>query len=359
MSGIPHSGNSTIRIPSPDAGNSAPETREAPVLVTGGGGFLGKHIVAKLRARGDRVRVLGRRPYPDLQKTGVDCRRGDLADADAVRKACEGCRAAIHTAAIPGVWGPYEQYYNANYLGTKNLVESAIAAGMNKLVHTSTPSVVHSGESIEGGDETLPYAWRFSTHYAATKALAEKHVLEMNSPAFATAAIRPHLIFGPGDTQLIPKLLARARAGKLIRVGDGKNLVSVSYVENVADAHIMLLDALFPGATPAGRAYFVNEPEPVNLWDFINRIVTGCGLKPVRRGIPYKAAYAAGWLSEKLWKLLDRDGEPRLTRFLAEQLATNHWFKTARAQRDFGWTPTVSLDEGLRRMLHDMNTREI
>ncbi len=329
------------------------------ILVTGGGGFLGGHIVRKLLARGDRVRVFGRRDYPELRALGVDCRRGDLADADAVRSAVDGCAAAIHTAAIPGVWGRYEIYYNANFLGTKNLIEAALASGLNRFVHTSTPSVVHGGDSIEGGDESLPYPKRFLTPYAATKALAEKLVLGANSPVLATAAIRPHLIFGPGDTQLIPKLLARARAGRLVRVGDGKNLVSVSYVENVADAHLMLLDALRPGQPPSGGTYFVNEPEPVNCWDFINRIVTGCGLPPVTRGIPYRAAYAAGWLCEKIWSTLGREDDPRLTRFLADQLATSHWFRTDRAARDFGWRPAVSLDEGLRRMLAEMNAKKV
>ena len=352
---------STIRINHPGRPMAAPDenTADLPILVTGGGGFLGGHIVAKLLARGDKVRVFGRRFYPELHRQGVDCRRGDLADADAVRKAAEGCQAVIHTAAIPGVWGEYRIYYDANYLGTKNVIEAAIAAGMGRMVYTSTPSVVHDGESIVGGDESLPYAVNFLTPYAETKALAEKLVLDMNSSGFATAAIRPHLIFGPGDTQLIPKLLDRARKGKLIRIGDGKNLVSVSYVENVADAHIMLLDNLCPGSVPSGRAYFINEPEPVNCWDFINRIVTGAGLKPIVRGIPYRVAYAGGWLCEKIWGALGRKDDPRITRFLADQLATSHWFTTDRAERDFGWKPAVSLDEGVRRMLEEVNSREI
>ncbi len=352
MHPFPHSGASTIRLKPGRPETAAPNGEGAsapPVLVTGGGGFLGGHIVRKLLARGDAVRVFGRRAYPELQALGADCRRGDLADETAVRKAAEGCRAVIHTAAIPGVWGEYRLYYDANYLGTKHVIEAAVAAGMNRMVYTSTPSVVHGGESIAGGDESLPYAKRFLTPYAATKALAEKLVLEMNASEFATAAIRPHLIFGPGDTQLIPKLLDRARRGKLVRVGDGTNLVSVSYVENVADAHILLLDRLVPGAPPAGKAYFVNEPEPVNCWDFINRILAGCGLPAVRRGVPYRLAYAGGWVCEKIWGALGRTDDPRLTRFLADQLATSHWFKTDRARRDFGWEPAVSLDDGLRR----------
>ncbi len=326
------------------------------IMVTGGGGFLGRHIVARLLERGDKVRVLGRRPYPDLSKQGVDCRQGDIADADAVYRAMEGVTAVIHTAALPGVWGEYHTYYRANYLGSKHIVEAAIAVGADRLVYTSTPSVVHGGHSIEGGDESLPYPDSYLTYYAATKAMAEKLILGMNSDAFATTALRPHLIFGPGDTQLIPKLLDRARAGRLRRVGNGMNKVSVSYVENVADAHIAALDRLGPGTPVAGQAYFINEPEPVNCWDFINRLVTGVGLPKISKSVPFRLAYAAGWLMEKVWKTLGRTDDPLMTRFLATQLATSHWFVVDKAKRDLGWEPKVSLDEGIARLLASLNT---
>ena len=326
------------------------------VLVTGGGGFLGTHIVKRLLARGDMVRVLGRRRYPHLEALGVDCRQGDVADESAVRKAMEGCGAVVHTAAIPGVWGEYKTYYNANYVGTKNIIDAAIANGVRKLVYTSTPSVVHGGRDIEGGDETLPYPEHYLTHYASTKALAEKLVLNMNSGSFATLAIRPHLMFGPGDTQLIPKLLARASAGRLRRVGNGENLVSVSYIENVADAHLLALDTLAPGCAAAGQAYFINEPEPVKCWDFINRIVVGAGLPQITRGVPYRLAYAAGWLCETLYEQMQWQTDPPMTRFLADQLATSHWFRVDKARRDLGWKPMVPLDEGVRRTLNSLRS---
>lgn len=327
------------------------------ILVTGGGGFLGGHIVRLLLERRERVRVLGRRDYPWLAKDGVECVRGDLADADAVGRAVAGCRAIVHTAAIPGVWGDYSLYYNANYLGTKNILDAARDTGVDALVYTSTPSVVHGGDGIEGGDETLPYPDHYITPYAATKALAEKLVLASNSDGLATAAIRPHLIFGPDDTQLIPKLLQRARAGKLMRVGDGRNKVSVSYVENVADAHLLALDNLERRGAATGQAYFINELEPVNCWDFINRIVTGMGMPSIMRSVPYGVAYAAGWLCEKIGTLTGRKDDPRMTRFLASQLATSHWFRVGKAVRDLGWSPKVSLDEGVRRMLEDLRGR--
>lgn len=327
------------------------------ILVTGGGGFLGRHIVEKLLARGKSVRVLGRRDYPDLTARGVDCRKCDLADGEAVRRTASGCTGIIHTAAIPGVWGDYEIYRQANLVGTQNVIDAAVAAGVTRLVYTSTPSVVHGGDGIAGGDESLPYPERYLTPYADTKAKAEQLVLAANSPDLSTAAIRPHLIFGPGDTQLIPKLLARARTGQLRRIGDGKNLISVSYVENVADAHLKALDKLHPGSPVAGQAYFINEPEPVNCWDFINRIVTGMGLPKITKSVPYRLAYAAGWAMEAAGKITGRKEDPRVTRFLAAQLATNHWFRVDKAMRELDWSPSVSLDVGVDKMLADMKGR--
>lgn len=319
-----------------------------PVLVTGGGGFLGRHIVKRLLARGDAVRVMGRRPYPELVKAGVDCRLGDVADARAAMEATRGCGAVIHAAAIPGLWGKYAVYDAANRLGTQNILDAVRAHGIPRLIYTSTPSVVHGGQDIEGGDESLPYPARYVNPYAATKALAERLILAANSPALATLAIRPHLMFGPGDTQLIPKLLARAESGRLRQIGDGRNMVSVAHVENVADAHLLALDRLEPGSPVSGRAYFVNEPEPVNCWDFINRILTAVDLPPVRNNVPYRVAYAAGWVFEKAYSLLGREDDPPMTRFLAEQLATNHWFRVDRAMRELGWKPRASVEDGIR-----------
>lgn len=324
------------------------------VLVTGGGGFLGSHIVDRLLRRGDAVAVFGRRDYPALAARGATCHRGDVADIDALRIAAGRAEAVFHCAAIPGIWGDYESYYRANVTGTRNVLAVCAELGIGRLVYTSTPSVVHGGRNIEGGDESLPYPERYLTPYAQTKAEAEKLVLAAGGPRLAVAAIRPHLIFGPGDAQLIPKLLARARAGRLRRVGDGTNVISVSYVENVADAHLLAMDNLGPGGRAAGQAYFVNEPEPVNCWDFINAIVAGAGLPPVTRSVPFTAAYLAGWFCEKAFALLGRKDDPPLTRFLAMQLATSHWFRTDKARRELGWRPRVPLEEGVRRMIDSL-----
>ncbi len=328
------------------------------VLVTGGGGFLGSHIVMRLLENGYETSVFGRRDYPALAAKGVRCFKGDLGDFAAVRLAVEGHDAVIHSAALPGIWGKFEVYYHANVLGTINVLAAAREFGVKRLVYTSTPSVVHGGSGIEGGDETLPYPDHYLTPYAATKAEAEKKVIAANSQEFSVAAIRPHLIFGPGDRQLIPKLVERARQGRLIRVGGGTNLISVSYVENVAHAHVLALEHLGPAGTAHGQIYFINEPQPVNCWQFINRIVTGLGLPAIKRGIPACLAYGAGWLCEKIHGALDRSDDPRLTRFLVSQLSTSHWFKTTKAERQLGWKPLVDFDEGVEKMLAYMKTAQ-
>ncbi len=326
-------------------------TGEPTYLVTGGGGFLGRWLVAKLRARGVRVRVLGRREYPDLAAQGVDCRRGDLADSAALSAACADVECVFHVAARAGIWGHREDFWRDNLTGTENLLAAVRAAGIKRLVYTSTPSVVFDRRPIEDGDERLPYASRFLAAYPASKAAAERLVLAAHGPDLATCALRPHLIWGPGDTNLIPRLIARARAGRLVRIGSGRNLISVSYVENVADAHLAAADRLAEPRSPAGgQAYFINEPEPVNCWEFIGQLLAGLGCPPVGRSMPLAAAYALGWACECAWTILRRTDEPPMTRFLALQLGESHWFRPEKAVRELNWRPAISIAEGQRRL---------
>ena len=341
------SSSDTLRLHAEAGEASVPD----PILVTGGGGFLGSHIVRRLLARGDAVRVLGRRPYPELAALGADCRQADIRDQRAVRKAVAGCRAVIHAAGLPGMSSLEEPFHSINFLGARNVLDAAMAAGARKFVLTSTPSVVYAGRDINGGDESLPYPKKFISPYAASKAGAEKLALGRNGDEFAVMALRPHLMFGPGDTQLLPKMLLRARTGGLRRVGNGKNLISVCYVENAAQAHLLALDRLKPGSPVAGRVYFINEPEPVNCWDFINRLLTGSGLPEIGKSVPAAAAHLAGWLLETVHRALGRPEDPPMTRFLAGQLARNHWFRVDRARRELGWEPEVGLEEALRRTL--------
>jgi nucleoside-diphosphate-sugar epimerase len=320
------------------------------ILVTGGGGFLGGAVVRRLHARGDAVRSFTRSNYPWLTEIGVEQAFGDLADQNAVTAAAEGCDAILHVAGKAGVWGRYDDYYATNVTGTVNVLTACRVLGIRKLVHTSTPSVVHTGRDVEGGDESLPYATRFLGPYSETKAQAEKKVLSANGPDFATVALRPHLIWGPGDPHLVPRILARARANKLRRVGDRPVTVDVTYVDNAADAHLLALDRLDVGRPIAGRPYFITNGEPVDLYAFINRILAAAKLPPVDRAISARKAMLAGWVLEKAYALFNLSGEPAMTRFLAGQLSTSHWFDITAARRDLGYEPRVSVEEGLRRL---------
>jgi nucleoside-diphosphate-sugar epimerase len=320
------------------------------ILVTGGGGFLGKAIVRLLRQRGDQVRSLARGHYPELEKLGVEVRSGDIADAAVVNDAVAGCDLVFHTAAKAGIWGPYADYHRTNVVGTQNVLDACRGRGVRRLVFTSSPSVVFNGSDMEGVDESVPYADHFQAHYPKTKALAEKLVLEANGSDLATVALRPHFIWGPEDNHLIPRLLARARAGTLRRVGRADKLIDSVYVDNAADAHLLAGDRLVAGSPIAGRAYFITQGEPVLFWQLIDRILAAAGLPPATRTVSARAAYVGGWMLETIHTLLRLRSEPRMTRFLARELSTAHWFDIGAARRDLGYVPRVNTEEGLRRL---------
>ena len=320
------------------------------VLVTGGGGFLGGAIVRRLVARGDAVRVLARGDYPDLRALGVETRRGDIADADTVIRAVGGTEVVFHVAAKAGVWGPRAEFVQANVVGTENVVAACRAGKVNRLVFTSSPSVIYGGGDLEGVDESIPYPSRYAADYPRTKAEAERIVLAANGPDLSTVALRPHLIWGPGDNHLIPRIIARARAGRLRRIGRRTNLVDSTYIDNAVAAHLLTADRLAPGSPVAGRAYFVSQGDPWPLWDLINGILRAAKLPPVTRTLPPIVAHLVGAGMEAAYRVLRLPGEPPITRFLAHQLSTAHWFNIAAAHRDLGYQPTISIDEGLRRL---------
>ena len=319
-------------------------------LVTGGGGFLGGVIVRMLRERGDEVRSFSRGDYPALAALGAEQFRGGLEDRNAVAAAAKGCDIIFHVAAKAGIWGTYHDFYQANVIGTGNVVAACLSSGIDRLVYTSSPSVVFDGNDVEGGNESLPYPPRFEAYYPATKALAEQLVLAANSPELAVTALRPHLIWGPGDNHLVPRIIAKGRAGKLRRIGNRSNLVDTVYVDNAARAHLQAADTLSPGSPVAGKAYFISNNEPLPLWEMVNRILAAAGVPPVTRSIPPQLAYTIGCICETLWGLLRLSGEPPMTRFVAHELATAHWFDIGAARRDFGYNPEISIDEGLRRL---------
>jgi len=319
-------------------------------LVTGGGGFLGGVIVRQLLEEGYSVRSFSRGSYPLLEALGVESSRGDLAEAEAVREACQDCQIVFHVAAKAGIWGNKDAYYRANVTGTQNVLAACRALGISRLVYTSTPSVVFDGRNLEGVDERVPYAQDYKSAYPATKATAERMILAANDERLATVALRPHLIWGPGDTHLVPGILARGRAGRLRRIGKASNLVDFTYVENAAQAHLLAAARLSPGSGVAGRAFFISQGEPVPLWDFIDRILEAANLPAVTGVVSPRLAYAAGWLCEVLYGRLRLKGEPPMTRFLAEELATAHWFDISAARKALGYQPKVSLEEGLKRL---------
>ena len=318
------------------------------VLVTGGGGFLGSAIVRRLVERGEHVRSFSRGFYPELASMGVEQVQGDLEDKDAVEGACKGIDLVFHVAAKAGVWGDYSEYFKTNVTGTKNVIASCIKHKISRLVYTSSPSVVFNGTDMQGVDESVPYSNKFYAHYPKTKAIAEQNVINAARDDLMTIVLRPHLIWGPHDNHLVPRIIARAKS--LVMVGDGKNLVDTIYIDNAVDAHILAADRLEENPKLSGNVYFISQGEPVFLWDMVNDILKAAGFAPVKRSITRRTAWVIGAMLEACFKIFKLPGEPRMTRFVAEELATAHWFDISAAKKDLGYVPGVSTKEGIRRL---------
>lgn len=325
-----------------------PNREHQKALVTGGGGFLGGAIVRRLLERGDAVRSFSRGIYDELDAMGVEQIQGDIHDRLDVEKACKGMDLVFHVAAKPGVWGNYEDFYRTNVIGTRNVIAGCSLHHVPRLVYTSSPSVVFDGTDMVGVDESVPYPDKYHAHYPKTKAMAEQHVAEAASRDLRTIVLRPHLIWGPGDNHLVPRIIERAK--RLKRVGDGHNLVDTVYIDNAAHAHILAADSLDTNPELSGNIYFISQGEPVPLWDMVNDILKAGGLPPVKRSISRKTARIIGAILEFVYSALKLKGEPRMTRFLADELATAHWFDISAARRDLGYAPLVSTEEGLRRL---------
>jgi len=329
------------------------EWRRETVLVTGGGGFLGGALVRRLRElRCGEIRSLGRTAQPGLAALGVKAMCGDLRDAATAAAACRGCTVVFHVAAKAGVWGAEKDFHAVNVLGTGNMLSAARAAGVAAFVHTSSPSAAYDPcHDAPGMDETAPPPRRFLAAYPASKAKAEAEVLAASTPGMPTAALRPHLIWGPGDHHLLPRLLERARRGRLIQVGNGKNRVDMTYVDNAAAAHLLAAENLRGSQTAAGRAYFISDGEPVVLWEWVAALLRELGIPPIRRRISFRTAYLLGATLEMGARLLPGCPEPPMTRFIAGQLAHDHWFDLAAARRDLGYAPVVAPDVAMARTL--------
>ncbi|MDP6560850.1 MAG: NAD-dependent epimerase/dehydratase family protein [Candidatus Binatia bacterium] len=319
-------------------------------LVTGGGGFLGGAIVRSLLAQGHRVRSFSRGRYLSLQSAGAEQFQGDLADPKAVQEACRDCEIVFHVAAKAGIWGDHDEYYRTNVMGTENMVASCRSLDISRLVFTSSPSVVFDGRDMEDADESVPYPQDYKAPYPATKAAAERMVLAANDERLATVSLRPHLIWGPGDTHLVPGIIDRGRAGKLKKVGKALKLVDCTYIDNAAEAHLLAADRLSPGSRISGRTFFISQGQPLPLWDFINHILAAADLPAVTSTVPTRLAYAVGWLCEVAYGKLPFQGEPPMTRFLAEELGTSHWFDITAARNELSYQPRISTEEGFRRL---------
>ncbi|MBW2658560.1 MAG: NAD-dependent epimerase/dehydratase family protein [Deltaproteobacteria bacterium] len=330
------------------------------VLVTGGGGFVGRAIVRMLTERGVSCRVIGRNRYPEIEEMGGECLVGDISDRHIVLEATRDVDTVFHVAALAGIWGPWHDYYTTNVIGTENVIHGCQVNNVARLIYTSTPSVVFDQQDIRGGDESLPYASRFLCNYAKSKMMAEKIVLSADSDSLHSCAIRPHLIWGPGDPHLIPRLVESGKNGKLKIIGSGNNMVDISYIDNVAHGHLLAADNLASAGTAAGNAYFLGQEKPVVLWQWVNVLFSKTGIPQVTASVPFAVAYCIGALLESAYRLCRIRKEPAMTRFVAYQLSKSHYFSHDRARRDLGYSPVVSVEEGMERTVrwvkeHDQN----
>ena len=311
-------------------------------LVTGANGFLGGALARALLAQGHQVRSLQRSPGASQEAEGMQVHQGDLADAAAVQRAVDGCDVIFHVAAKAGVWGPRQSYFATNVLGTEHVIAATRAAGVRHLVYTSTPSVVFNGHPIRGADEGLAYGEKIPCAYAATKVEAERRVLAAHRPGeLEVVALRPHLIWGPGDPHLVPRVLEKARAGRLRIVGRGDNRVDLTHVDNAVHGHLAAWEALRAGHG-GGRPYFLSDGAPVALWPWINQLLQAQGLAPVTRRVPERLAFGLGAVLELAWTLARRPTDPPMTRFVAHQLAQDHWFSITAAREKLAYAPQLN-----------------
>ncbi len=320
-------------------------------IVTGGGGFVGLAIVKALRGMNIQVSVVGRHRYPQAEEVGAVCLQGDIRDVDFLKSAFVGADTVFHVAAKAGIWGDWQDYFGINVTGTENVIAACRHNKIPRLVYTSTPSVVFNQGHLCGVDESAPYATEVLCHYARSKIMAEILVLDTNDHLLNTVALRPHLIWGPGDTNLIPRLLERGRKNQLKIVGDGTNMVDISYIDNVVDAHVKAAINLELYGTAAGEVFFISQGEPVNLWDWINELFIALNRPLVVRRVSFKTAFRLGNILEHLYTLLRIKSEPKMTRFVAEQMAKSHWFSVEKAKTVLKWQPQVATAEGMERMV--------
>jgi nucleoside-diphosphate-sugar epimerase len=314
------------------------------VLATGASGLLGREVVRLLVRRGHSVTTFQRRPSGISGATDV---RGSVTDEAAVRAAVQGAEAVIHLAAKVSFTGRAAEFDEVNVEGTRRLLRLARAAGVRDLVFVSSPSVANSGAAIAGlGAEPADPA-RALGEYSRTKAEAELLALAADAPGFRVAAVRPHIVWGPGDTQLVERVLQRAGRRRLPLLDAGAALIDTTYVDNAASAIVAALDRM---DHVHGRAVVVSNGEPRPVGELLAGICAAGGVPAPSWAVPGAVARAAGAVVERLWTWAGRKEEPPMTRFLAEQLSTAHWYDQRETRELLDWTPSVSLDEGLARL---------
>ena len=328
------------------------------ILITGGGGFLGSSLAKRLYNLGNEVTILGRKSYPEFE--GIyNCIRADVRDLFSMEMALVGQEIVFHMAATPGIWGDYEDFYRTDVHGTENVISACKKNNIKKLIYTSSPSVIFGKNNIEDVDEKTPYSNEHLCHYSKTKAIAELKVIKANGyNGLSTVCIRPHLIWGPGDPHLIPRIINRAKNGKLFRIGEGNNKVDMIYIDNAVEAHIKASEKLKLDSPVAGSCYFVSDGKPILLWAWIEALLINLKLPAIKKSISFRYAYLMGAILEVLYKILRSKKEPLMTRFLAAQLAKSHYFNINNAKKDFGYEPLVTNEEGVKRLVNYYFSRQ-
>ena len=319
------------------------------VLVTGTGSLLLGGIASELLRRGDEVVCLQRRPTAFEGHQNAHEVLADVCDADAVALAAKGCDAIIHGAARVGVVGSQKEFYDTNVRGTENILLAAQQHNISRLVFVSTPSVAHTGHSLVGAPAGEAELGRSRSYYAESKAIAERTVLNARNSQLAVVAIRPHLVWGPGGAQLVGRIVERAASGRLAVVGTGNALVDSTYIDNAISAHIAALDALHIGSACDGKAYVISNGEPRTVNELMRSMCESAGIPFEPRHVSLALGIRLGSVVERLWPLV-RSSEPPITRFIAEQLGTAHWFDQRSVQQELQWAPSVTLDEGFKRL---------
>ncbi|MCK5541367.1 MAG: NAD-dependent epimerase/dehydratase family protein [Desulfobacterales bacterium] len=318
------------------------------VLVTGGGGFLGKAIVKKLIQKHFLVKTFSRNYYSELNELGVEQIQGDLLNLNQIINACKGCSLVFHVAAKPGIWGTWDEFFGVNVTGTKNVITACKANSIQRLIYTSSPSVVFDGKDMEGVNESIPYPEKFEGYYSETKAIAEKIVRKESSQDLQTIILRPHLIWGPEDNHLVPGIISRAKSLK--KIGRIDDLVDTIYIDNAADAHILAAEKLKSDPSLSGSIYFLSQDNPVSKWEMANEFLKAASLPPIKGRVSAKTAYFAGTIFEFIYKTFNIKNDPPMTRFAAKELATSHWFDISKAKNELGYVPNVTTEQGLKKL---------